>query len=181
MKRWLHKLEYIVDKIIPYLLVILIFVIVIELGFHSWAEENHLLHPIEIIDYFIIFVFVVDLIFKYVRVHSIPLFLRKYWLEIIAVFPFFLFFRLAELAFGIREVSEGVKTAQSITHTTTELEREMAFLKEGEKLLKEGEKIAKVERSARLTRFLRPLLRIPRFFKKIPEMLHFYNKPSQGK
>lgn len=178
MKRWLHKLENIVDKIIPYCLIVLIVIIVLELGFHSFVVEKNLSLSLDIVDYFIIFIFVFDLIFKYNRIRNVPLFLRKYWLEVIAVFPFFLIFRLAELAFGIREISEGVKTAQSITHSTAELEKEVAILREGEKLLREGEKIAKIERSTRLSKFLRPLLRIPRFFKKIPEMLHFYNKPT---
>lgn len=178
MKRWLHKLEKIVDIIIPYCLILLIFIIVLELGFHDFIYEHGLLLPIEIADYFVIFIFVLDLIFKYIRVRNIRKFFRKYWLEIIAVFPFFLIFRLAELAFGLTEISEGVKTAQSITHSTTELEKEVAVFKEGERLLKEGEKIAKIERSTRLSRFLRPLARIPRFLKTIPQMLHFYDEPS---
>ncbi|MGV8171168.1 MAG: hypothetical protein ACP5OA_00570 [Candidatus Woesearchaeota archaeon] len=181
----MHKLEFIVDAIIPYCLVLLIIILILELGFHNFVKEHGLLVTINIADYFIIFIFVLDLIFKYIRVHDIPLFLKRYWLEIIAVFPFFLFFRLAELAFGITEISESVKTAQSITHSTTELEKEIAVVSEGEKalrggesVLKEGEKVLKVERSTKLSRFLRPLLRIPRFFKTLPQMLHFYDKPT---
>jgi len=174
----MHKLELFIDKIIPYCLILLIFVLVLELGFHHFVVEHGLLLPIEIADYFIILVFVIDLIFKYIRVRDVPKFLRKYWLEVIAVFPFFLFFRLAELAFGLSEVSGGIKTAQSITHSTAEIEKEVAMLRESEKVLREGEKVFKAERSMRLSRFLRPLTRIPRFFKTLPQMLHFYDKPT---
>ncbi|MGV8141311.1 MAG: hypothetical protein ACP5NW_02630 [Candidatus Woesearchaeota archaeon] len=185
MKRWMHKLELFIDRVIPYCLVLLIIIIVLELGFHKFVEEHGLLLTINILDYLIILIFILDLIFKYVRVRDIPKFLKLYWLEILAVFPFFLIFRLAELAFGVSEVSSGIKTAQSLTHSTVELEKEVAVLregegvlKEGEKLLKEGEKVLKAERSVRLSRFLRPLLRIPRFFKTIPSMLHFYDTPT---
>lgn len=187
MKRWMHKLELIVDAIIPYCLILLIAILVLELGFHRFVEEQGLVLPIEVADYFIILIFVLDLIFKYMRVRDIPKFLRRYWLEVIAVFPFFLFFRLAELAFGLEEISGGVKTAQSLTHSTAELEKEVVALRsgekvvmEGEKILREGEKIIKVERSTRLSRFLKPLMRVPRFFKTLPQMLHFYDKPTSN-
>ncbi|MGV8172570.1 MAG: hypothetical protein ACP5OA_07815 [Candidatus Woesearchaeota archaeon] len=167
----MHKLELFVDKVIPYSLVLLIIIIVLELGFHKFVEEHGLLLTINILDYLIILIFILDLIFKYMRVRDIPKFLKLYWLEIIAVFPFFLIFRLAELTFGVSEVSGGIKTAQSLTHSTVELEKEVA-------LLREGENVLKAERSVRLSRFLRPLLRIPRFFKTIPSMLHFYDIPT---
>lgn len=178
MKIWLHKAEKIIDLLIPYCLIILIIILVMEIGFRNFVEEQNLRIPIDVADYFIIFIFIIDLIFKYVRVRNIPKFFRKYWLEIIAVFPFFLIFRLAELAFGFSEISEGIKTAQSITHSTTEIEKEVALLRGGEKMLKEGEVVVKLERSTRLSRYVKPLARIPRFLKKVPEMLHFYEKPS---
>jgi len=174
----MHILELIVDAIIPYCLVLLIIILILELGFKTFVEGHGLQTIIDISDYFIIAVFILDLLFKYIRVKSIPKFLRKYWLELIAVFPFFLLFRFAELAFGITGVSDTIKTAQSITHSTTELEKEAVALTEGEKVLTEGETLLKAERSVALTNFLRPLSRIPRFFKTLPQILHFYDKPT---
>ena len=181
MKRWLHKIEVIVDKAIPPCLILLLVLIVMELGFPEFVEQHHLHLPIAIADYIIIAIFVVDLVFKYVRTRYIPRFLRKYWLDILAVFPFFLVFRVFELAAGIfsTAVSEGAQTVQAILHEGLELEKEGArVVREAEKLSKEASRVARLGRSARFMRFLRPLTRIPRFFKAIPKMLHFYEKPS---
>jgi hypothetical protein len=172
----MHKIEVIVDKAIPPCLVVLLAVIIIELGFHGMIAEYKLALPITIADYTVICVFVVDLIFKYMRTRHLPKFFRRYWLDILAVFPFFLLFRIYELAFGAASlaVSEGAHTAQIIVHEGLEVE------KEGAKILSEAEKLAKMERSTRLARFMRPLARIPRFFKALPEHLHFYNEPTGG-
>ncbi len=190
MKRWMHKIEVIVDKAIPPCLILLLVVIVLDLGFHEFVEKHHL-HPyIVAADYFVITVFVIDLIFKWMRTRHIPMFLRKYWLDILAVFPFFLLFRVFELAAGAFSfvVSESTQTAQSILHSGLEVEKEGAkILREGEKFVKEGsrvareaEKFSKLSRSSRFMRFLRPILRLPRFIKGIPKMIHFYEKPHGG-
>jgi hypothetical protein len=187
MKRWMHKIEVIVDKAIPPCLILLLGVIVLDLGFHEFVEAHHL-HPyILVADYFVIFVFVLDLIFKWQRTKHVPLFMRKYWLDILAVFPFFLLFRLFEGSAGAFSfvLSESTQTAQQLLHEGLEVEKEGArLLREGEKFTKEGsrvareaEKFTKLGRSPRFMRFLRPILRIPRFFKAIPKMLHFYEKP----
>lgn len=190
MKRWMHKIEVIVDKAITPCLLVLLVVIVLELGFHDFVEHYHLGHYIEIADYIVIGVFVVDLIFKFNRVRKIPLFLRKYWLDIIAVFPFFLIFRAFELAAGAfsAAVSEGAQTAQAIVHEGLEIEKEGAkLLREGEKLAKEGsrigrwaERFSKLSRESRFMRFLRPILRLPRFAKAAPDVVKFYEKPHGG-
>ena len=75
MKKWIHDIEVIVDKIIPYLVIILIFLISAEIFFHSYVEP-YILY-IEIADYFIIFIFVLDLIFKFNRVRKVKIFLKK--------------------------------------------------------------------------------------------------------
>ena len=190
MKHWLHKIEVIVDKLIVPALLLLIVIIVLDLGFPEIAHHYHTY--ILIGDYFVIFIFIVDLIFKYVRVKNIPKFIRKYWLDILAVFPFFLLFRAFEGIFGLlgRSVSEGAQTVQSFVHTGLEVEKEGVKVaevvsKEGGKVIetttrevariaREAEKLGKVSRSTRFTRFLRPIFRLPRFIKLLP----FYEKPT---
>ena len=63
MKEWLKKIELFVDKFIPYLLVLLIFVIIIELFFHDVAEAYR--YHINLLDGFIVLVFLLDLYNKY--------------------------------------------------------------------------------------------------------------------
>jgi hypothetical protein len=188
MKRWIHKIEVIVDKAIPPALIVLLAVIVLDLGFSEFVEEHHL-HPyVLIVDYIIIGIFVVDLIFKYNRTRHVSKFVKKYWLDILAVFPFFLVFRLFELAAGAFSfvVSESAQTVQAIVHEGLEVEKEGAkifkevekFAKEGSRVARGAEKVSKLSRSARFMRFLRPILRLPRFIKAIPRMMHFYAKPT---
>ncbi|MFC1741212.1 hypothetical protein ACFL3V_01615 [Nanoarchaeota archaeon] len=190
MKRWMHKVEVVVDKLIPPCLVLLLIIITLELGFHDLVEHYHLGHWLEIADYFVIAVFVVDLYFKWNQTRHVPKFVRKYWLDILAVFPFFLLFRMFEFFAGAFSfiVSESAQTVQAVLHEGLEIEKEGAkvareaekFLKEGGRVAREAEKVSKLSRNARLMRFLRPILRLPRFFKSIPKMLHFYEKPHGG-
>lgn len=173
MKKWLHKIEVAVDRLIPFMLVLLLAVIVLELGFSRFVDEHRLGIYLEIADYTVIAVFVLDLGFKYVRIKPFAKFLKKSWLDILAVFPFFLVFRLAEGIIGAVSTafSETAKVMQSIFHESVEAE---TVVTEVEKIVKEGEKIGKASRSARFTRFLRPILRLPRFLKAVP----FYEKPT---
>src|SRR3989344_498076 len=161
MKKWLHEVEIIVDRIIPYLVILLIFLIAIEIFFYSYAEP-YIIY-IEIADQFIIFVFVLDLIFKFNRVRKIKIFLKKYWLDILAVFPFFLLFRaVEELALLFRfekELAEG----QKIVHSGLEVQKVISEIGES----------TKFARTEFIVRFLRPLQRIPRLFKIYP----VYEKP----
>lgn len=178
MKPWLHKTEVIIDKTIPFLLILLVFLIVGEIFFHHQLEPFHL--QIEILDGIIILIFAVDLSFKYNRMRNIPKFLKKYWLEIIAIFPFFLIFRVFESIadfFGvIRETlipgqkvlhealeveARGTKIAKTISKEARVLE---AIEKEGARLAREAEAIGKVSRSSRFVRVARPLARTPRLF-----------------
>jgi len=180
MKKWIHDIEVIVDKIIPYLVIILIFLISAEIFFHSYVEP-YILY-IEIADYFIIFIFVLDLIFKFNRVRKVKIFLKKYWLDILAVFPFFLVFRAVEelaLLFRFeRELVEG----QKVVHSGLEVQKivkEEVILKElrglegGQRVVGEIGESAKFTRTRFVTRFLRPFQRVPRLFKIYP----VYEKP----
>lgn len=152
MKAWIKKAEDITDKTIPLMLVLLLVLIVIEIFFHELAEQYHVY--ILIADYVVIFVFVVDLVLKYNRIRHVERFLKECWLDILAVFPFFLLFRAVEAAAGVfsHGFGEGLKTTQHILHEGLELE-------------KEGSKLTRFSKSTRFVKYARPLFRLPRFFK----------------
>ena len=61
------------------------------------------------------------------------------------MFPFFLVFRVVELASIVVRFGQGATT---------------------------------LARSTKLSRFLAPLLKTPRFFETFPRMLHFFEKPT---
>ncbi len=171
MKRWMHKIELFVDKIVPWLVGILLIVIIIEFFFRQLAEEYRTI--ISILDGFIVFVFVLDLIFKYIRAKNIPDFLRNSWLDIIAVFPFYFFFRFMEGIASIFIAPETISEGQKILHEGVLLEKESA------KIVKNVEEAGKISRTrffARMlkSQILRPLLRTSRLIKIIP----FFEKPT---
>lgn len=179
-KKWYDKFHHLVDFLIPVCLVLLIVVLVIEFGFSSFAQRYHLF--IIVADGFIVLVFFLDVVFKYQRASSIPNFLKDSWLDIIAIFPFFLFFRVFEgvgLVRAAGEIAEVSGETQRFLHTGVEvekeikvvsrLEREARVAKEVEIAVKEG------ARSERLVRFLRPILRTPRLL----EAVSFYEKPGK--
>lgn len=94
MHIFLHKIEVLIDKIIPPLLAALLILIIGQLFFFRQFEFYGKYS--DWFDWFVILVFAVDLGFKYERIRKMPAFLEKYWLEIIATLPFFLLFRIVE-------------------------------------------------------------------------------------
>ena len=161
----LKKIEHIVDILIPYLLLLLAIVIAIELFFPILVIKYYTL--IEVIDGSIILFFIVDLSFKYKRAKNVKDFIKRYWLEIIAVLPFYLVFRLFERTFELFGIL-GTKEAQQVAHIGVELEREG-------KLVKVAEETKFISRTERFSRFIRPILRLPRFLKAT----EFYEKPKR--
>ena len=145
MKKWLKSLEIFVDRVIPYLVLILLAIIIIDLFYHNIAKEYQF--QIGLIDGFIILVFILDLIYKYNKVRNIPNFLKKYWLEILAVFPFYLVFRLLETTIGFLELSGIIKQGQNIFHSGVEVEKEVALIgKEASEFEKIGTKAEGISR-----------------------------------
>ena len=162
MKEWIHRIEIIVDKIIPFLLIILLIIIIMEFAYPEEKIKPYRI-TIEIIDIFIIAVFATDLVFKYIKIRKIPEFLKECWLDIISVFPFFLLFRAFEAALGLFELSEATAQTQKVIHIGAGVERELGgIVKEGSKITEEATKISRAEK---FSRFLRPLTRSLRFLK----------------
>lgn len=161
-----HKTELLVDHSIPYLVILLLILILFEFTFHDEAA------PYEIyitgVDYFIIGVFCVDLFFKYLKVRHIPQFLRHYWLDIIAVFPFFLLFRLFESIYAVIKMPGLLLEPQLLFHETVVLE------KEGLRLVRAAQKTANVSRTSLILRFIKPIQKVPRLVKIIP----YFERPT---
>jgi len=175
MKLWMHKLEYLTDKIIPYLVFILLILIILDFFYHEKTipYENEIL----LLDYFIVIIFIIDLSFKYYRVKNAKLFLKKYWIDIIAVFPFFLLFRLVEEVLILTRIRESLIESQKIIHSGVEVGRIAREIQEEERILREIQEASRLERTSLFTRILRPLERIPRIWR----MMHFYEKPFNKK
>lgn len=165
MHKILEYIEHIVDKSIPYLVILLLFVIIGDVFYHEYMEHYHLY--VLIFDYFILVVFMADLIFKWFRIRHFTTFLKKCWIDIIAVFPFFIFFRLIEEVVAIFAIGETIKEAQHILHTGVELEKEASHI------IQSVEKAGKVSRVRMAARLIRPLQRLPRLLKAFS----FYEKP----
>lgn len=169
MQKSLKKLEELIDWLIPYCLILLLGIIIIEIFFYDTATLYHT--QVQYADYFIVLVFVIDLIYKWFHVRKIPKFIKNYWLDILAVFPFFLIFRLFEELGAVFQIGQ---TGQQILHEGLEIEKEVSkFEKEAARLSKE----LKATRATRFARFLRPIARLPRFAKAFS----FFEHPKQRK
>ena len=153
MKRWLHKIEVFADRSIPYALVLLLFLIIGEVFFTDKFEPFSIY--ISIIDTLIIIIFIVDLGFKYARTRNVPKFLKKYWIEIIAIFPAFLVVRIVEEFIIIANLEE-------------------SFILSQEALEVEARAGTRASRLHYFSRFVMPLARLPRFLKAFK----FYERPS---
>ncbi|MFH1065798.1 MAG: hypothetical protein V1734_04820 [Nanoarchaeota archaeon] len=173
MKPWLHKVESFVDRAIPYTLILLAGIIIIEIFFKEFAHEHALI--ITILDYAILTFFVVDLIFKYLRIRKFKQFIKECWLDIIAVFPFVLFFRVFEsLSLFVRLPAE-FREGQSIMHTILEGKKEFAeFFGRSSKLIEDTKLIGEISRTEKIIKAVRPLARSPGLIKALP----FYEKPT---
>ena len=150
--KW-HKVEVIVDKLIPYALILLLFSIIGELFFSEKFGYFPLF--VSIIDGFVISVLAVDLFFKYTYIKNVPKFLRRYWLEVIALFPAFLIVRVLEEIITITKLEDTIRFSQEA--------------------LEFSEKIGiGPTRVSYFLGLIRPLARLPRFL----AAFHFYEKPT---
>jgi len=164
---FLLKFERLTRKIIPYFIVLLLFIIIIENPFWSIIDLEPYSLEISIMDSVIVFFFVADLIFKWMKTRKIRKFLRLYWIDILAVFPFYLIFRAYSLFLGVAGITE---TAQEIVHETV-LVRESKALEEakvGEEALKEAKPFSRILRASQ--RILRAMK--GRFYLTYKTLIH---------
>ena len=149
----LYEIEVFVDRLIPYVLALLLFLIIGEVFFSD--KISYYPYFVSIVDYFIIAVFAVDLLFKYRHVRSIPRFLKRYFLEVLALFPAFLIVRLIEEMLTVTGLESTVRFSQEALEVS-----QQAGLGP--------------TRLSYLLRFIKPLARLPRFL----AAFHFYEKPT---
>ncbi len=165
-------LELFVKKSIPWIVLLLLFIILGELsGGINWlihklfetewhfleiiSEFMHHYHSqIIIIDQIIISFFVIDLYFNYFKAATFKIFVKKNVFDIIAVLPLGILFRGSKLA-GLIEVAElgdDIALGQEVTHVTAEAE-------------KSAKAIAEAEKSLKFSKVSKMISRIPRFFR----------------
>src|SRR3989338_4438128 len=176
MKKWGHFIEVFVDRAIPYVVLLLLFIIIGDFAFHNFMNQYRIY--VNLADYIILGFFVIDLAFKFYRVRNVRLFLKKYWLEVIAVFPFILVFRLFEEIFILLSFTAPLEEGQKIVHTVAEIGkigeeqkiiRELSQLEEGTRVFRSIEEGTKLSRTAMFLRFAR----LTRLARAIP----VYEKP----
>lgn len=139
------KLEKITNMIVPFLVLVLAIILILENPFWVIIDlEPYQVH-LAIVDALIIFFFGLDLIFKWRRIHKIKPFIKLYWLDILAVFPFYLLFR----AYG--QLTAVFLAGEQITDVSQKAAHEYLALKEAE-LLKEEKLAREIKPIARLIR-----------------------------
>lgn len=143
-----EKVEHYNAKLITPALVVLLAVIIFELFIHV---ENHTIELIvKIADALVIAVFVIDLIFLAKKAKSVKFFFKNYWLDIIAVFPFVLFFRLAESTYRIAIATERLTIGQAILHETVEASKSAKVLAKSGKFVRIGARLLRIVTKSRL-------------------------------
>lgn len=164
------KLEHYNSRLIPYALGLLLLIIVVEVGeqFSWWHIENLTLSTtIHALDYLIIAIFVIDLIFLAIRARKMKTFFKHYWLDILAVFPLALAFSLLSRVYELVIATEQVVIGQSVVHEAVEAEK---LLAKEERLAKEARAVARSGRIARVVRITARSLRLllkSRFLTKV--------------
>jgi len=156
-----RKAEKITDKLILPSLLAVFAIVVLEIFFTEAA--HHYDNWINLADTVVITIFIADIGFKFQHATTIEGFVRGHWLEIIAIMPFFLFFR----------VIEGIFIATDLL----DLGQHTAHLAEGARSGRFTQvfRSSELARSTRFGRFIRVFSRAPRFAKAA----EFYRHPNE--
>ena len=143
-----EKVEHYNARLITPALVVLLAIIIFELFI---PVENHTIELIvKIADALVIAVFIIDLIFLAKKAKSVKFFFKNYWLDIIAVFPFVLFFRLAESTYRVAIATERLTIGQAILHETVEASKSAKVLAKSGKFVRMGARILRIVTKSRL-------------------------------
>ncbi|MEW5896675.1 MAG: hypothetical protein AB1668_03215 [Nanoarchaeota archaeon] len=167
-KRLGEKVEHYNAKLIPFALVLLAAIIIYELFLHY---ENHTLElVVKILDGLVIAVFVVDLFFLAIRAKSVRFFFRNSWLDVLAVFPFSLFFEMVNALYRVVVATERIALGQAVAHETIEVGKEVS---------KEARILSKSGKAAKVIRIIARIVRIvtkSRFFTRFHHARHHAQK-----
>ncbi len=166
-KEFWEKVEKCNAKVIPYALIVLTAIILIELFFHI---ESHTVHNIILfLDYLVISIFVIDLIFIAKKCDTTKYFFKNYWLDILAVFPFMLAFKFLESLKLAITLTKDLGVGQAIFHESLEIRKGIAV----------------ASRTGKLAEFLKigarsmRVITKSRFFTKLK--IKWHNKPKGRK
>lgn len=121
-KKFLLKLEKLVNFLILPSVLILIITVFYEILVEEISDLEKLIN--DSIEVIIIIIFILDLMFKYNHLRNFPLFLKKFWLDIVVIFPFFLFFGSIEKLIVFLKLSE-TKAAAKVFDEGPSLEKEI--------------------------------------------------------
>lgn len=161
MHPYLKKIEKVTDALIVPALLAIFAIVILELFFTDTAHHYHSI--IAVADNIVISIFVIDVLFKFHRASTWEGFLRNHWLEVIAIMPFFIVFRLVE---GIFIAVDIIDLGQHTAHLAegARSSRLTGFFRSSE-----------LGRSTRFGRFLRAFSRSPRFAKAA----EFFKHPDE--
>jgi len=134
MEKFWKKVEQINSKIIPYALVVLLVIIIYELFFHLENERIDL--AVKVVDGIVIAIFVVDLIFLAIHSKNTRFFFKNYWLDILAVLPLGIVFRVVEEVYQGVAAAERIVISQAIGHEVLEAEKELKAVGKAERVAK---------------------------------------------
>ena len=132
--KFLEHLEHYNARLIPFAIIILLFIIIVELFFHEFAETYHL--PLLILDNLVIIIFIIDLIFLALHARSVKFFFKSYWLDILAVIPIALLFTIFNRIYHTLLAAREIATSQALVHETLEARRAASALAKGNRLAK---------------------------------------------
>ena len=121
-----------------------------------------LVFSLEILDFIVIAVFVVDLIFLGIKAKSTKFFFKHYWLDLIAVFPFSIMFKAIEGIAQIVTAAERITVGQALFHESLEVSKAAA----------------RAERFAKAGRYVKIGARIIRVFTKGKSIVRFKRRHS---
>jgi len=149
MNEFWEKVEHYNSRLIPFALVALLGIIIVELFFHTENEQFNLF--LEIVDYFVILIFIIDIIFLGIHSKNARFFFKHYWLDLIAVIPLGLFFGAINRIYNIVLETERILVGQAILHESLETEK---------MVVKEAKVLIKSTKSLRVLRILLRVLRL---------------------
>jgi hypothetical protein len=132
--------EHAVNRSIPVLVILLLLVIMLDNPLWEIYDLDRYETSMIIFSTAVFFFFIFDLFFKWQRIKKLGRFIRLYWIDILAVFPFYLCFRAySGIAYFFLESGDITKAAQELVHESIIL-KEMDILKG----LKETKPILKI-------------------------------------
>jgi hypothetical protein len=169
------KFEVVIDKLVPYSIG---FILIHFIGGFIFPDFFHTYENLIVfLEVFLItFVLGFDVFFKYRRAKDKSYFLRHHWLDIIAVFPFMILFRVFEEVYLITRLAPveiGIADTQRVLH-------ELRGADEAVRLVREAEVVGRTSRVGMFGKMFRPIARLPRVLKGMAFYEHPLTRKNKG-